>query len=221
MLKDKIIKLREILVAQANIVEKMLSKSIRGVLENDRQVLEEIISSDEKAVNQMEIEIDELCLNILALFHPEAKDLRMTMMMSRMTSDLERLGDCVVNIAESGLLIINSPLTYSYDDLNNMADETIKMVRDGIRSFINEQAELAKEVCLRDEVVDRLRDKIWKELVTLMSCDSRIIEKALHLLRIANNLEKIADLSTNIAEETVFITEGLSMKHHTEDATNR
>ncbi|RPJ08406.1 MAG: phosphate signaling complex protein PhoU [Spirochaetaceae bacterium] len=221
MLKNKIAQLREILVSQATLVEKMLAKSIKGLLENNKAVLDEIISIDEKTVNRMEIQIDELCTNILALYHPEAKDLRMTLMMSKMTSDLERLGDCVVNIAESGIEILQSPIMYSYDDLNIMAEEAIEMVRDSIRAFIDEHAQLAKDVCRRDEKVDGLRDKIMRELIIIVFDEPKTIEKALHILRIANNLEKIADVSTNIAEETVFITDGFTIKHHAHDALDQ
>lgn len=214
MLRDKLINLREVLVSQAALVEKMIAKSIHGLLENENDTLNEVIGVEEKSVNELELRIDELCLETLALYHPEAKDLRLTTMISKMTSDLERMADCAVNIAESALQVINRPRVFSFNEIKKMADAASLMVKDSISSFIDEQGGLAKAVCIRDSLVDSLRDGIWQDLITVMACDTSHIPDALHLLRIANNLEKIADLATNIAEETVFLTEGRIMKHH-------
>jgi phosphate transport system protein len=218
MLKDKMTDLRSILIAQANVVEKMLSQCLRGLVEKTPEPLKETLGVDEQAVNRMEIQIDELCINTLALYHPEAKDLRVVMMMSKMTSDLERMGDGAVNIAESALFLIGRPPLGFQADLTAMAEETSRMVKDSILAFINEDAVLARDVCKRDAAVDMLRDKIWKELSCLTNADAPTIAAALHILRIANNFEKIADVSTNIAEETVFIAAGSVIKHH-RDAT--
>jgi phosphate transport system protein len=217
MLKDKMKELRETLITQANTVEIMLHASLRGIAEDDAVALKEIVSVREPEVNRLEIEIDELCINILALFHPEAKDLRSVMMMSKMTSDLERMGDCAVNIAESALHLVNHPLLAFRSELTTMAEETARMVKDGIQAFIEENAELARDVCRRDASVDALRDKIWKELSCLAEADQPTIEAGLHVLRVANNFEKIADVSTNIAEETVFVAAGSVIKHHREE----
>jgi phosphate transport system protein len=217
MLMDKIVELRETMITQANAVEEMLGKCMRGLEENDRDALKETIEVNEQSVNLMEIQIDELCMDILALYHPEAKDLRFTVMMSKMTSDLERMGDCAVNIAESALFLITRPELPFRAELRAMAEETIRMVKDSIVSFIKENTALAKNVCRRDEAVDTLRDKIWKGLSSITGTDPANIEAALHILRIANNFEKIADISTNIAEETVFIAAGSVIKHHQDE----
>jgi phosphate transport system protein len=214
MLEEKMVALRETLIIQANLVEKMLDKCIKGIVRNESALLDEVIASDEKSVNQLEIDIDGLCMNIFALFHPEAKDLRATMMISKMTSDLERMADCAVNISESARFLTDKPLIKPYRDLPKMAEETIAMVRQSIASFIDEDIETAKKVCENDSKIDDLRDKIWQDLAEYMCADSSTIERALHLLRIANNLEKIADISTNIAEETIYIARGIVIKHH-------
>ncbi len=217
MLKEKITELRETLIAQANTVEKMLAQCRRGLTEADRDALKETIETSEPAVNRLEIQIDEMCITVLALYHPEAKDLRVTMMMSKMTSDLERMGDCAVNIAESGLFLFDRPPIGFRDELTAMAEESARMLRDSVRSFIDENAELARDVCRRDASVDELRDKIWKDLSCLGETDQATIESALHVLRIASNFEKIADVTTNIAEETVFIAAGSVIKHHQDE----
>ncbi|MBN2353016.1 MAG: phosphate signaling complex protein PhoU [Spirochaetales bacterium] len=217
MLKDKIVELRETLIAQANTVEKMLAQCRRGLTEADREALMETIETCEPAVNRLEIQIDELCIAILALFHPEAKDLRVVMMMSKMTSDLERMGDCAVNVAESGLFLMDRPPVGFRDELTAMAEGAAGMLRDSMRAFIEENADLARDVCRRDASVDALRNKIWKELSCLGETDQPTIETALHILRVANNFEKIADVTTNIAEETVFIAAGSVIKHHRDE----
>jgi phosphate transport system protein len=166
MLKDKLKELRETLIAQANTVERMLHASRRGIAEGDTAALREIVQVLEPVVNKIEIQIDELAIAILALYHPEAKDLRAVMMMSKMTSDLERMGDCAVNIAESALFLAGRPPLGFKIELAVMAEETTRMVKDGIAAFIDENADLARDVCKRDASVDALRDKIWKELST-------------------------------------------------------
>jgi phosphate transport system protein len=221
MLEEKMIELRQAVITQANLVEEMLGKCLQGLMQNKEEILNEIISSEEKTVNQLEIRIDELCMHILALYHPEAKDLRSTMMASKMTSDLERMADCAVNIAESALYLIARPRIESVADLPQIAQGTIKMVKDSIMSFLNEDTKMAKNVCKDDEVVDDLRDELWRKLIKRMASDPSIIERALHVLRIANNLEKIADISTNIAEETVFMARGSVIKHHKDELKNQ
>jgi phosphate transport system protein len=217
MLKDKITELRETLLAQASAVEKMIALCRRGLSEADQGALGETIEALEPAVNRMEIQIDELCIAILALFHPEAKDLRVTMMMSKMTSDLERMGDCAVNIAESARFLLARPPVPFRNELTRMAEEASRMLRDAMHAFVAEDSGLARDVCRRDAAVDELRDKIWKELSCLGETDQPAIESALHVLRVANNFEKIADVTTNIAEETVYVAAGSVIKHHQEE----
>jgi phosphate transport system protein len=214
MLYKKMVEMRETLIAQANIVERMIEKSMKGLERNDEKLLTDVIANDEKEVNELEIRIDEQCMNIIALHQPEAKDLRMTMMVSKMTSDLERIADCAVNIAESARKIVGLPLLKPYEELPKMTTETIVMVKQSIAAFIDENVIIAKEVCMSDGRVDEYRDRMWTKLASAMCEDPANVERALHLLRIANNLEKIADISTNIAEETIYIAKGIVIKHH-------
>jgi phosphate transport system protein len=216
MLLEKINQLKSKLLTEASIVENMIEKSMRGLLEKDKKLLEEVIRKDENEVNEMEILIDEVCTNIIALHQPEAKDLRTVLMILKMNNDLERMGDLAVNISESAEILVELPLVKPLNDLTKMSNETITMVKNSITSFLNEDINLAKGVCRQDNIVDSLRDKILKELLLLMGKenDPKKIEGAFHLIRIAQNFERIADQSTNICEESVYIASGKIMKHH-------
>jgi phosphate transport system protein len=135
-------------------------------------------------------------------------------MIMKMGNDLERMGDHAVNIAQSGTYLIERPPVKPYIDVPRMADLTVSMLKDSIIAFIDEDAGLAAAVCERDNQVDALRDQLFRELVTYMVSDSSTIERALHLTRVAGNLERVADLSTNICEDVIFMVKGEVIKHH-------
>jgi len=214
MLEEKTNELKKDLVEFATLVEHMIEKSIRGLLEKKSDLLVEVIEEDEPKANGMEIEIDELCTTLIAQFEPKAKGLRIILMGGKMCKDLERMGDHAVNIAESGLFLIERPPVKPLIDIPRMAEIVIKMVKDSINAFINEDTQLAQNVCERDNMVDDLKDQIIRELITYMTSEPATIERSLHLLRIAGNLERIADLSTNICEDIIFMTKGKVIKHH-------
>ena len=194
----------------------MIAKSIKGLLKKERAVLREVEEIHEPGANTYEIKIEELCTSLIAQYEPRAKDLRTVLMIFKMTSDIERMGDHAVHIANSGLFLITKPLVKPLIDIPRMADETIKSVDDAIQSFINEDAALARSVCERDDIIDGLQTQIFRELVTYMTSDPTTIARSLHLIRIANNLERIADLATNISEDVIFMVEGKIIKHHQE-----
>ena len=135
-------------------------------------------------------------------------------MILKMNNDLERIGDLAVNIAESSLFLMGKPPVKPLIDLPRMAEEVMLMLRNSILAFINEDTELAIEVCKHDDMVDALRDQIYRELITYMMSDPSTIERALHLMRISRNLERIADLATNICEDAIYTAEGKVIKHH-------
>jgi len=213
MFYEKLNRLKEKIIEQGNLVESMIEKSIRGLLNKDKALLLEVLQVDEPRTNEMEIEIDELCINLIARFQPEARDLRTIIMILKMNNDLERIGDMAVNISESALYLIERPQVKPMIDLPKMAEETIQMLKDGIDSFIKSDAKLAKSVCERDDIVDAYRDQILRELITYMISDPTTIERAIHIERISRNLERIADLATNIGEDVVYIVEGKIIKH--------
>jgi len=217
VLEEKIIELKKELVDFATLVESMIMKSVQGLINREKTYLVEVIETHEPEANSFEIKLDEMCTHLIAQYQPVAKDLRTVLMIYKMNSDLERMGDHAVNISESGLYLVARRPVKPLIDIPRMADETIKGVDDAIKSFINEDARLAQSVCEHDNVIDALHNQIFRELVTFMTSESATIERSLHLIRISGNLERIADLSTNICEEVIFMVEGRVIKHHIED----
>ena len=214
MLEEKIIALKGDLLEFASLVEKMIEGSIEGLLKKDTKILKEVIEKQEPKANRFEIEIDERCVELIAQFQPKVKELRTVLMVMQMNNDLERVGDHASNIAESAIFLVERPAVKPLIDIPRMAELSINMLKDSLRSFTDEDSKLARSVCERDNEVDALGEQVLRELITFMSADTSTIERSLHLLRIARNLERIADLSTNICEDTIFVAEGKVIKHH-------
>ena len=212
-LEEEINKLKKMLFEMASSAEEMIAKSIKALEENNMILAEEVIKSDDK-VNEMEIEIDNQCIRILALFHPEAEDLRTVTMIMKINNDLERIGDHAVNIAEKAIYLADKPPVKPLIDIPKMAEKAIEMLQESLDSFVNKDAELAVEVCKKDDEVDALEPQIVRELITYMISDPKTIDRALTLIFIARALERVADLATNIAEDTYYIASGKILKHH-------
>ncbi len=214
MIKTGLNALRQKLMESATLVQSMIEKSIRGLKQRDEKLLVAVIQEDEPRENQLEIEIDEACINLIACYQPHAKDLRTIMMILKMNNDFERMGDEAENISESGLFLIKQPEVKPLIDIPKMAEEAQKMVKASLDSFMNGDVRLAQSVCERDDIVDGLRDQVLRELVTFMASDPATIERSIHLIRISRSLERIADLSTNICEDVIYMVEGRTIKHH-------
>ncbi len=191
----------------------MIEESIAALVKRERDPLEKIIQEKEPQANRYEIEIEKKCTSLIAKYQPKAKDLRIILMVFRMVNDLERIGDIAVNISESAKFLIEREELKPLIDIPRMAEEARGMLEDALKSFVEEDASLAEKVCERDDIVDALRDQIVRELVTYMSADYKNIERALHLIRISRNLERVADHATNIAEEVIYMVEGRIIKH--------
>ncbi|MCX5781703.1 MAG: phosphate signaling complex protein PhoU [Elusimicrobia bacterium] len=217
MIEEKVIQLKKHIVEYAGLVEGMVRKSMKGLIEKNKLLLLEVMDKDEPKANNYELEMDEMCTNIIAQFQPKAKNLRLILMASKMSTDLERMGDHAVNIVQSALYLVDYPNVKPLVDLPKMGEITIGMLSDSINSFVNEDGKLAKAVCERDSLVDDLKGSISKELTTIMTEDSKTIDRSLNILRIVGNLERIADLSTNIGEDVLFLAEGRVIKHHKEE----
>ncbi len=214
MLDSKIVNLKRQLVEYAGLAEGMIEKAVGGLLKKDPDMLREVLEVDEPRANQLEIEIDELCTEVIAQFQPRAKNLRTILMIMKMNNDLERMGDHAVNIAQSSSYLIERPLVKPYIDIPRMANVTMDMLKDSIVAFVEEDVRLARSVCERDNEVDALANQVMRELVTFMAADPRTIERSLHLMRVSGNLERLADLSTNICEDVIFMVKGTVIKHH-------
>ena len=217
MLEEKLNELKKKLIEEAGLAEDMVKKSIEGLIEKREEILEKVVKEYEPKMNELEIELDELCTNLIALYQPEAGNLRTILMILKMNNDLERIGDLAVNISESALYLVERPPVKPLIDIPRMAQESISMLKNAVNSFINKDTKLAKSVCEKDTIVDNLKDQILRELITYMSSDASTIERSLHLIRISRSLERIADLSTNICEDVIFITEGKVIKHHKDE----
>lgn len=217
MLEEKINELKKRLIDYTTLVMSMVEKSVNGLVDRKEDLLVSVVEKDEPRANNFEIELDEVCTTLIVQLQPRAKDLRTILMVQKMNNDLERIADHAVNISQSALNLIELPLVKPLIDIPRMADEVTKMANDAVNAFIREDTKLAKTVCERDGVVDGLRDQILRELITYMVSDSSTIERSLHLINISKNLERIADLSTNICEDVIFLVEGRIIKHHREE----
>ncbi|MEO0079210.1 MAG: phosphate signaling complex protein PhoU [candidate division WOR-3 bacterium] len=213
ILEQKTAELKEKLIAMAAIVEEMVANSIKALTDRNSALAEKVITADEEQVNQLEIEIEDTAINIIALHQPEARDLRTLTMVIKINNDLERIGDHAENIAQAALFLIPRPPVKPLIDLPRMAQHTIAMLKDSLDAFTKNDAELARDVCTRDTTVDSLKDQINRELITYMTSDASTIDRALKLMLISLNLERIADLATNISEDVIFMVKAEVIKH--------
>lgn len=210
---EQLKKLNDTLLTMAVAVETSIAKAIDALVDRDNKLADEVISADNK-INQLEILIDEQCLKLLATQQPMAVDLRFITSAMKINNDLERMGDHAVNIAELAKVLNEQERLKPLIDIPRMAQISQGMVKDSLESFINGNVEKARAVCIRDDNVDQLNDQLFRELLTYMLSDNRNIVRALDLILVSRNLERIADLSTNIAEEVIFIYQARSIKHH-------
>lgn len=213
VLEQKLNELKERLFVMAGIAEGMVADSIKSLVERDPGLARKVVEADEDRVNHLEIEIEDAAINLMALYQPEASNLRTIAMIIKINSDLERLGDHAVNIAEAAQYLIPRPAVKPLIDLPRMSEFAITMLKDALDSFTRADADLAYSVCGRDSVVDSLKDQITRELVTHMTSDAATIDRALKLMMVALNLERIADHATNIAEDVIYIVKGEVIKH--------
>ena len=195
------------------LAEVMIADAVKTVVERDEDAISPVYEREE-LVNQMEIEIDENCLTLIALHQPAAGDLRFIMGAVRTNAELERLADEAVNIVQKAEHLLKAPPLMPFAIIPEMAVLARGMVRDSLRSFVNRKVDLAREVLLRDDRLDALKAKIADELTAFMTQDSSTVSRGLDLLLIARFLERIGDHATNIAEITIFVVEGLDIRHH-------
>jgi phosphate transport system protein len=204
--------LREQLLLMGSHVESIIGSSLRALLERDSVLAQRTIEAD-RIVDRLEIEIDSLCLQILARRQPVASDLRFVTMVLKAVTDLERMGDLGVNISERVLELNDEPPLKPYVDLPRMADETQMMLRESLDAFVAKDADRARRVIARDQIIDDLYAQIFRELLTYMMEESKNVYRATRLQSIAKYLERIADHATNLAELVVFMVKGSDIRH--------
>jgi phosphate transport system protein len=206
------------LAAYGQFVRQMIEKSRTALVSREPGLPREIIDTDEPRANTTEIELEAECTSLIARHQPMARDLRTILMVMGITNDLERMADHAVNIAEAVADHINGTSLRPDNAVLLMFEETISMVDGAIRSFIGEDAALGQKVCESDNTVDALATAILEGLSASMTTNPASVPESLALLKIAGNLERVADLSTNIGEDVIYMTEGRVIKHHQEQA---
>jgi phosphate transport system protein len=211
--------LKDRLVAYARLVEEMIVHSMTALVEGRPGVLAVVIEEDEPHANRLEVDIEEECTSIIAQHQPMGRDLRTLLMCLRMTNDLERIADHAVNIAESARQLLQDLPLPPLETLSRMFDETLRMVDCAIQSFVGQDGALGQKVCETDSVVDSLATGILERTSLSMSADRANVSRSLLVLKIAGNLERIADLATNIGEEVIYMAEGRVIKHHREEGS--
>lgn len=211
---EQLAELKQRLLEMSRTAEALVDRGIRALLDRDKAGAEAVIS-DDRLLNQMEIEIEHTAVALLALQQPMARDLRFIIGAIKISSDLERVGDHSVNIAESAIHLIESgAVTIPDPEIEDMARRARKMLGDALDAFTQADGALGREVCRADDAVDALHDDVFRILLTHMMEDARTITPSLELFLVSRNLERIADLATNIAEDAVFLAEGKQIKHH-------
>lgn len=204
------------LLTMSGEAEAALGLAVEALLERDSDKAQRVIKGD-RVVDAMEIEIEEQCVSLLALQQPMARDLRMLTSALKIANDLERVGDHAVNIAQSADRLAQSRPIAPEPELVEMARLTRLMLSDALEAFIRGDAESGREICRRDDKVDALHRSVFRILLTHMMEDPHMISAGMELFLVSRNLERVADLATNIAEDVVFLVEGKSIKHHSED----
>ena len=204
--------LKKLLIHMAAIAETMIDRAVRELVNRD-ETLASSIPGWEQDVNRIQIEIDEMVQALIATHQPVATDLRFLLAATKINSELERIGDLVVNITQSAAILLSQPELKPLIDIPRMAELAGKMVRDSLHAFVKGDVLLAQAVIARDDEVDGYKEQIIRELLTYMLADPRTIERALALILIARHLERIADHATNIAEDVIYVVQGRDVRH--------
>ncbi|MEJ7553524.1 MAG: phosphate signaling complex protein PhoU [Aquificaceae bacterium] len=203
---------KNLVLKMAGLVKEAVDKVIESLNKQSVELAEEVIKGDDQ-IDQMEVEIERRCIRMIALYQPEAVDLRLIMGIYKIVSDLERIADEAENIAERSILLAQEPPLKPYVNLTLMAANVKSMIEDAVLSFFQRDTSLAKKVIERDDMVDELYHQVQRELITYMLEDPRNIKRSMHLSFIARHFERMADHAENIAEMTIYWSEGEVVKH--------
>ena len=204
--------LKEKLLLLGGMVEEMIGSAMRSLLDRDPALARQVIDSDPK-VDSAELAIDHLCLNLLALRQPAASDLRFIATALKIVTDLERIGDLAVNIAERSVELSEEPPLKPYIDIPRMATAASTMLREALDAFVRRDPQQARRVLGSDQAADNLNVQLFRELLTYMIEDPKSVSRAMRITFIAKYLERIADHSTNIAQMVIFLCEGRDVRH--------
>ncbi len=206
-LKGRVLRMGEV-------AQRMISRAVESLVERDASRMQQVLA-DEETLDRMQVEIDNEAVRLMTVYGPVAMDLRFLLMVARIDTELERLGDQSVNMCEYIQLLLDEPQLKPLIDLPRMAEIAGGMVRDALEAFHEGDTERAREVMARDDQVDALNDQLFRELLTYMMNDSGNIQRSLALILIARSLERIADHATNICEEVIYLVKGEDIRHTT------
>ncbi len=204
--------LKTTLIKMASVAEEAVRLSIKACLEHDLELAKRVIDNEDR-MNVMEIEIDNAIIDLLALQQPVAIDLRLILAAQKINNDLERIGDHAVNIAESAMMFAERKESAPLLEIPRMSEIAELMLRDAIDSFIHQDPELSTEVLQKDDMIDQMNVRLVQEVVQKMKTDMKSVDWGIDIIRVSRNLERIADLATNIAEEVIFVLQARVVKH--------
>src|SRR5438552_13416030 len=216
--QDELERLKTRLLEMGGLAEEQVRLAVKALVDRDRDLIEQVLHGDEP-LNALHIEIDGRCFTLLALHQPMAVDLRAIVSAVKINTDLERVGDLAVNIAEAARRYAQHPPVKKLIDIPRMASLAQSMLRDALDAFVRRDIELAQHVLNEDDRLDALKTQIFRELLTYMLQDPATIEPALDLILVSRHLERIGDHATNIAEDVIFIVSARDVRHHAADQT--
>jgi len=214
--REELDELQARLLEMAGLVESAVHQSVAALVQRDEQAAKDVLWK-EALINQKDIEIDEFATRLLALYQPMARDMRFLTAVIKINGDLERMGDLAVNITERALSLMKEAPVKPLIDIPKMAQLAENMVRKSLDALVKRDEALARAVLISDDEVDSLQDAVSKELLTFMQQESTTIPRAIDLMFIAHNLERVADHATNIAEDVLFLIKGIDVRHHAEE----
>lgn len=210
--EDELQALKRRLLNMGALVEERIHKAVLALIERRENLAQEVIEGDGE-INDLQVEVDDRCLKLLALQQPMATDLRLITSAMKINADLERMGDQAVNVAQNVVRLLPQPALKPVVDVAHMAEIAEGMVRDALDAFVRRDGALARSVLERDDSVDHLKNTIFRVLLTYMMADPGTIERGLGLILISRNLERIADHATNVAEDVIFLVEARDVRH--------
>ena len=209
---EQLADLKETVLRMGGLVEQMTHRVVQALVERKPGMLADVRAM-EVQVNQLHIDVDEICLEIIALRQPAAKDLRVITAAMKINTDMERIGDQAINITESAETLLAVPPLKPLIDIPRMAEIAKGMLKDALDAFVNGDDALALATIKRDDEVDQLKDQVFRELLTYMMADPGTIPRAMDLILVSRHLERIADHATNICEDVIFMVQGKDVRH--------
>jgi phosphate transport system protein len=211
--QEELDQLKARLLEMGGLAEERVRTAVRSLTERDHALVDTVLTGD-GPINQLHIEIDGRCVRLLALHQPMAVDLRVILSAVKINTDLERVGDLAINIAEAGIRYLSHPPVKELIDIPRMADIAHGMLRDALDAFVRRDTALAQKVLDADDALDALKTQVFRELLTYMLQDPQKIEPSLDLILVSRHLERIGDHATNIAEDVIFMVSARDVRHH-------